>query len=66
MLLSFYLFVAMAAVLITVTLLTKRPAEQALPSLAESWRQGGRTSGRVWLLWGILAAVMCAIYIYFA
>ncbi|RPD39944.1 sodium:solute symporter family transporter [Chitinophaga barathri] len=66
MLLSFYLFIAMSAVLIVVTLCTKPPAVQALPSIAESWRRGGRTSAGVWTMWGLLAAVMCAIYFYFA
>lgn len=66
MMLSFYLFVAMSAVLVVVTLLTKPPASHALPSLAESWRSGGKTSAGVWLLWGLLAAVMGAIYIFFA
>ncbi|WP_423735870.1 sodium:solute symporter family transporter [Chitinophaga caseinilytica] len=66
MLLSFYLFVAMAVVLVAVTLLTKPPAVQALPSISESWRRGGRTSMGVWVSWGLLAAVMIAIYLYFA
>lgn len=66
MLLSFYLFVAMAVVLVAVTLLTKPPEIQALPSLIETWRREGRTSRSVWIWWGVLAVVMCAIYICFA
>lgn len=65
LLLSFYLFLAMSAVLVAVTLLTKPPAVHTLPSIAESWRSGGKSPARVWLLWGVLAALMCGIYLYF-
>ncbi len=66
LLLSFYLFLAMSAVLVAVTLLTKPPAVNVLPSIVESWRGAGRSPARVWLLWGVLAVIMCVIYIYFA
>lgn len=65
MLLSFYLFLAMSAVLVAVTMFTKPPAVNALPSIAESWRRGGKSPAGVWLAWALLAIIMCAIYIYF-
>lgn len=66
MLLSFYLFLAMSVVLVVVTLLTKPPEVNVLPSIAESWRSNRRGSTGVWLLWGGLAAIMCGIYLYFS
>ncbi|TWF32811.1 SSS family solute:Na+ symporter [Chitinophaga polysaccharea] len=66
LLLSFYLFLAMLIVLIGVTLCTKPPTENVLPSIVESWKERAPGSRRVWVLWALLALVMGAIYIYFS
>lgn len=65
LLLSFYLFLAMSAMLVIVTLVTKPPAVHPLPSIVQSWRTGNKSSARVWMFWGVLAVVMLMIYLYF-
>jgi solute:Na+ symporter, SSS family len=65
MLLSFYLFVFLCVVMIVISLFTKdkNPAE-ALPTLKETYRTG-ESYKTVWILWGILAVIMVALYIIF-
>ncbi len=66
LLLSFYLFLAMAVVIVVVTLCTKPPAVNPLPSIIDTWRQSGGRGSRVWWLWVLLAVVMCGIYLTFS
>ena len=66
MLVSFYLYVILAVFMVSLSLLTKAPAAgTGLPTLAETYRRGGGHSKLVWALWGVLAALMAAIYVYF-
>ena len=66
LLLSFYLFVGVSAFMILVSLLTRHsPEEQPLATLKETYARQGAAPTFVWLLWGILAMIMLAIYIVF-
>lgn len=62
LMLSVYLFLALAAILIVITLATKPPANNVLPSLVETNRKSGHNAGKVWRGWAILAVVMIIIY----
>ncbi|WP_276504041.1 sodium:solute symporter family transporter [Terrimonas pollutisoli] len=66
LLLSVYLFVFLTAVIILVTLFTKKQAGYELPSPFESQKQGAKNAGAVWLGWAILAAIMFLLYILFS
>ena len=65
LLLSFYIFLVLSAVMLVLSLLTKPVHGQALLSIAESNRQFEHKSKKIWLLWGALAIVMVIIYIFF-
>lgn len=66
LLLSFYLFAGVSLFMIVISLLTRHPhGHEDLPSLKETYARQGTASTFVWLLWGILALVMLAIYIVF-
>ncbi len=62
LLLSVYLFTALAVVLVVVALFTKPDYERSLPSILETNRKSGHVAGKAWLGWGVLAAVMVSIY----
>jgi SSS family solute:Na+ symporter len=62
LILSVYLFLALAAVIIIITLLSKSPSKTLLPSLVETNRQSGYRSAKVWRGWALLAVVMGIIY----
>jgi len=65
MLLSFYLFVFLSFVMIIVSLLTKEDTNKnPLPSLKETYLKG-ESYKTVWILWGVLASIMIALYIIF-
>lgn len=66
LLLSVYLFLALAAIMVLVSLFTKPDYERILPSLIETNRKAGHVSRKVWLGWGLLAIVMIFIYIVFS
>ncbi|MCU7552554.1 sodium/solute symporter [Chitinophagaceae bacterium LB-8] len=66
LLLSVYLFLGLAAVMVVVSLLTKPNYERSLPSLIETNRKFGHSSKQVWLGWGLLALVMAGIYLVFS
>lgn len=65
LLLSVYLFLALAAVIVIVTLATKPPSIASLPSLVETNKTAGHQSRAVWIGWAILAVVMGMIYVVF-
>jgi SSS family solute:Na+ symporter len=62
LLLSVYLFLVLAAIMVLVSLFTKPDYDRILPSLLETNRKIGHNSRKVWLGWGILASVMLFIY----
>lgn len=64
--LSFYLFLILLVVMVTVSLLTRPVPEKALPSLAEARDEIRDASTRnIWRMWGVLALVMAVLYIVF-
>lgn len=66
LMLSFYIFVALSIVIVTVTLLTKPKVNAEIPTLFDVKNKGLMGSSRsIWLTWAVLAAVMMGIYIYF-
>lgn len=65
LLLSFYIFAALTAVIVVVTLLTKPPVKQVAPSLLEVKAEAEESTRPIWLVWLGLAAVMVFIYLYF-
>jgi len=66
LLLSFYLFVGICAFMIVVSLATRKsPVEEDLPTLRETYAVQGGQSRLLWILWGILAAIMVGIYALF-
>lgn len=69
LILSVYLFVGLALVVIAVTLFTKNDPEQmtreAFPSIIDTNKKFGHNPRTVWLLWLILALVMSCIYLIF-
>lgn len=62
LLLSVYIFLALAAVIIIITLLSKPNTKNILPSLVETNKQAGHNAGKVWRGWALLAIVMGIIY----
>lgn len=69
LLLSFYLFCALAIVMVVVSLATRPvPAERRMATVRESWDRcqqmnpGGR---RNWTMWAVLAAIMTLLYVAF-
>lgn len=65
LLLSFYLFLALAAIIVIVSLCTKPDYERSLPSLIETNRKAGHRTRSVWVGWILLALVMGVIYFVF-
>lgn len=65
LLLSVYLFIGLATVIVLVTLFTKPDLKGVLPSLVETNRKAGHQSRSVWLGWALLALVMGIIYFIF-
>ncbi|HEX5153179.1 MAG TPA: sodium/solute symporter [Parafilimonas sp.] len=62
LLLSVYIFLALAAIIIVITLLSKPDAKTYLPSLVETNKKTGYHAGKVWRGWALLAVVMGIIY----
>ncbi len=66
MLLSFYLFAILSAVLVVSSYLTTPAPEKALPSLKESYANMGYSSSKkIWMLWLCICVMMICLYIYF-
>ncbi|OQP63923.1 hypothetical protein A3860_23635 [Niastella vici] len=65
LMLSVYLFVGLAVVMVLVTLFTKPGENKSLPSLLETNRKAGHQPRSVWLGWLLLAIVMLFIYLLF-
>jgi len=64
LLLSFYLFVALTVLMIVVSWFTQKQPEQGLPTLRESYAQG-QSPKTLWRWWGVLAAIMGGLYVFF-
>ena len=43
----------------------KAPEEEDMPTLAQTYAEMGQTPRSVWLLWGVLAAIMAGLYLLF-
>ena len=66
LLLSFYIFAGICAFMVVVSLLTRNATtEERLPSLKQTYVQQGTSSRSLWMLWGVLAFIMLAIYLVF-
>jgi solute:Na+ symporter, SSS family len=63
LMLSFYLFVALSAMTMVVSLLDKKGA--AAIGQAVQFGALTRSSRKVWMMWAILSAVMIGLYIFF-
>ena len=67
MLVSFYLFMGLCIFMVVLSLATRNsPAEEQLPTLKETYARQGVQPRLIWILWGVLAAVMLAIYVAFS
>lgn len=66
LLLSVYLFLALTAIIVLVTLFTKPDEKPGLPSLIETNSKIGYRPRSVWIGWTILALVMGMIYFVFS
>ncbi|MCO5234995.1 MAG: sodium/solute symporter [Chitinophagaceae bacterium] len=65
LLLSFYTFLALAILMIVVSIVTKPVHGQSLPSVAETNRRFKHDAKKVWIFWAILALIMVFIYLVF-
>ncbi len=69
LMLSFYLFVGLAVLMVATTLLTAAPeSKYTLPTLKETYASNGHTvksAKTVWLWWLILLGIMMIIYLIF-
>jgi solute:Na+ symporter, SSS family len=66
LLLAFYLFAGICAFMAVVSLLTQKSAEEEdMPTLRQTYAEIGQTPRLVWWLWGVLAAIMAALYLIF-
>ncbi|WP_316788266.1 sodium:solute symporter family transporter [Pedobacter frigoris] len=65
LMLSFYIFLALTTLMIVISIFTKSDHKNPLLSIAETNKQFEYKSAKVWVLWGILAVIMCCIYIIF-
>jgi SSS family solute:Na+ symporter len=66
LILSFYLFLVLLVLMITVSLLTKPVPEKALPPLGRSLEAKDQQSARtIRMLWLILGLIMIGLYIFF-
>jgi SSS family solute:Na+ symporter len=65
LLLSFYLFAGLVGLMILISVLrASPPADSKVPTLGETYARTRRTR-RVWLMWGVLAAIMAMLYLVF-
>jgi hypothetical protein len=64
MLLGFYLFAIICAVMVVVSLVTNKP-QKDLPTLKSVLVQDGKKPKLLWALWGVLAAIMIGLYLIF-
>jgi SSS family solute:Na+ symporter len=65
MLLSFYLFAGLVGLMIFVSVLTGRPPSGGeLPILGGACARS-QAGGLVWVMWGLLAAIMAGLYVFF-
>ena len=66
LLLSFYIFAALAVLMVVITLCTPAPdPAKALSSLKDAYGKGQKTSKMIWVLWGLLSVIMTVIYLIF-
>jgi len=66
LILSFYLFVGCMAFMATISLITGHSADETpLPTLHEAYRQNPGMGKTGFIGWGILAAIMLGLYIFF-
>jgi SSS family solute:Na+ symporter len=66
LLLSFYLFAALVALTVVLSLCTRHSdAETALPSFKEAYRQNPGLGKNAFIGWGALGAVMVGLYLFF-
>ena len=66
LILSFYMFLVLLALMITVSLFTKPVPEKALPQLSESTVQSDKKSARsIWRGWYLLIIIMLVLYFFF-
>ncbi len=66
LLLSFYLFSALAALMVVLSLCTQHnPSEAVLPSFKQAYRQNPGLGRKALFGWGILGAVMVGLYLFF-
>jgi len=66
LLVSFYLFAGICALMVLVSLATRRsPVEEDLPTMTELYGTQRTPTRRIWLLWEVLAVIMIGIYVGF-
>lgn len=66
LLLSFYLFAALVALMVILSLCTRRgPSEAVLPSFRETYRQNPGLGRKAIVGWGILGCIMLGLYLFF-
>lgn len=64
--LSFEIFVGLCALMIVVSLMTRKQGEESpLPTLAETYAASGKVGTGVWGMWASLFAIMIGLYIFF-
>ncbi len=64
--LSFYLFAGICIFMVLVSLFTqKSETEEDLPTLRDTYSSLGQSGSLIWVLWGVLAVIMFAIYFIF-
>lgn len=66
LLLSCWLFLGQAVLMILISLMTsKDPREERLPTLSENIRRSSSTDKKLWYHWGVLAFFMVMLYLIF-
>lgn len=65
LLLSFYIFIGLVVLMIVVSLANPAESKVELPSLSEVQNTGEKNEKIVWVLWGLLCAVMVGLYLFF-
>ena len=66
LLLSFYLFASLVALMVVISLATRHSAsETALPSFREAYRQNSGLGRMAFVGWGVLAIIMACLYSFF-
>ncbi len=64
LLLAFYLFAGICSFMVILSLLTRNsPEEEQMPTLSQTYAELDASPRRIWVLWGILAVIMTAIYL---